>query len=492
MKQSKIFSQIASVYIVLPFLIFVSTWIKSIIAIPLLLCVLYCLYKVCKDSPELWMPEWSKQNILKIIIICLFIILWCYSSGVGKYVFQNPDHMWRNTIFNILVEYDWPVINYEIIGDNIGKMEASGMIYYIGFWLPSAVIGKIFGVGAGYFAQLIWAVMGIILVYYFICVHQKKVLIWPLFVFIFFSGLDALGIFIKEIGMDTVRSWNTHLEWWGGAYQYSSMTTQLYWTFNQSIPAWLCTILAYSQKNNRNLVFILACCMLTSTIPFVGLLLLVVFWCLERKYECKEAMTLREKGKKYVISLIKDTCTVQNVLGGGIIGIMSFIYLCGNSSAGQVGMKGYQNNLSTLFVFLLVDIGIYFQLIYQFNKKNKIYYYNLVCLCIIPLIRVGYSNDFCMRASIPALFLLTLWVVDALKKTWEQRKRVLCVGIIFALLIGAATPLAEMYRTITETYTRKTNGQTVYAEDRDSVSLLNESNFSGDIEDNFFFKYFAK
>lgn len=492
MKQSKIISQIASVYIVLPFLIFISTWIKLPIAIPMLVAVLYCLYKVCKNSPSLWMPEWNKQNILKIIIICLFVSLWVYSSGVGKYVFQNADHIWRNAIFNILVEYDWPVINHEIIGDNIGKMEACGMIYYIGFWLPSAVVGKIFGIDAGYFVQLIWAILGILLVYYFICVHMKKIAIWPLFVFVFFSGLDALGIFIREIGMDTLRSWGTHLEWWGDSYQYSSMTTQLYWTFNQSIPAWLCTIIAYSQKNNKNLVFILACCMLTSTIPFVGLLLLVAFLCLDRKYECKEQTTPKERVKNHIINLIKDTCTVQNVLGGGIIGIMSFIYLCGNSSANQVGMKQYQNNLSVLLIFLLVEIGVYFQLIYRYNRKNKLYYYNFICLCIIPLIRVGYSNDFCMRASIPALFLLTLWVMEALQKSWRQKKIVLCISMIVALSIGAATPIAEMYRTITETYTRKANGQVVCAEDRDSIMLLNESNFSGDIEDNFFFKYFAR
>lgn len=36
-----------------------------------------------------------------------------------------------------------------------------GLIYYIGYWLPAAVVGKVFGLTAGYYFQYVWAIIGI-------------------------------------------------------------------------------------------------------------------------------------------------------------------------------------------------------------------------------------------------------------------------------------------------------------------------------------------
>lgn len=71
--------------------------------------------------------------------------------------------------------------------------DGRGMVYYIGFWLPAAAIGKFFGIAAGYVAQYVWAVFGICVFYALICLWRKKVMVWPLFVIVFFSGLDVVG-----------------------------------------------------------------------------------------------------------------------------------------------------------------------------------------------------------------------------------------------------------------------------------------------------------
>ena len=65
-------------------------------------------------------------------------------------------------------------------------------------------------------------------------------------------------------------------------------------------------------------------------------------------------------------------------------------------------------------------------------------------------------------------------------------------GLLIVLLIGSVTPVLEIKRTWTYTYERINAGETVYAEDSDIVEVLNSGNFSGDISDNFFFKYIAK
>lgn len=65
---------------------------------------------------------------------------------------------------------------------------------------------------------------------------------------------------------------STHLEWWAVDFQFTSMTSQLFWVFNQAIPAWVATIMIMTQKHCKNMLFILSLMMLSSTIPFVGLI----------------------------------------------------------------------------------------------------------------------------------------------------------------------------------------------------------------------------
>ena len=108
------------------------------------------------------------------------------------------------------------------------------------------------------------------------------------------------------------------------------MTTQLFWVFNQAIPAWVCTMMDFIQRNNRSLVFILACCMLQGTFPFIGLGLLVLFWLFSRRYEIGKGIKGKEKRVIHIQMWIKDTFSMQNVVGGGIVGICSFLYFKGN------------------------------------------------------------------------------------------------------------------------------------------------------------------
>ena len=132
------------------------------------------------------------------------------------------------------------------------------------------------------------------------------------------------------------------------------------------------------------------------------------------------------------------------------------------------------------------------ELIDEYQKKNKLYYFNMICLCFFPLIRVGTFSDFCMRASIPALFLLCLWVIEAIQQSGREKERMLYMGLLFVFLVGSVTPIGEMSRTITENYKRYINNQTIYADEVPITEILDAGNFSGNIEHNFFFEYIAK
>lgn len=493
--ETKGITLITYIYLVLPFLIFSIGWFRAYIAVPVAIIVAYCGWKAWREAPSFWCPEINLDSIVKICFIATVLGIWIFYSGVGKLAWQNKDHLYRNAIFQVLVDYKWPVYNWDIIEGIYSKGTATSLIYYIGFWLPAAVVGKLFGLSAGYLFQVVWAWVGVILVYYYLCARKRKLVIWPVVLLIFFSGLDILGVFATGTNIFTISN-DSHIEWWVGTYQYSSMTTQLFFVFNQAIPAWLVTIFAMEQKNNRSLIFLLSTLELTSTFPFVGLIPYTAFWMLSRFYELPHREVHRRKRLiLWMNSFLKDSLTIQNLLGGGLIGILSFFYLWGNIAATGVASQSVSSIVSHIpwiryFIFIILEVGIYLALIYKYHKKEAVYYVTAGLLILIPLMK-GYSGDFCMRASIPALFVLLLLIHDALEQAYRCRDKLILTALVIALCIGSVTSVHELIRPLRKTIESESNGLS-YNETLPLNIILNGGNFSGSTDGNFFFEYIAK
>ena len=131
---------------------FLIGFLRVYIAIPLAYVVVYCAYRACRN---LYDPECKIEiNGKWYIWVCLFVlvVLWIYFSGIGSFSFQNGDHIVRNPIFRDLINYKWPVI-YDLskMSQNITSITGTDkvmFVYYFAYWLPSAVVGKIFGEAA--------------------------------------------------------------------------------------------------------------------------------------------------------------------------------------------------------------------------------------------------------------------------------------------------------------------------------------------------------
>lgn len=356
------------------------------------------------------------------------------------------------------------------------------MIYYIGFWLPAACVGKLFGLEAGYTAQVIWAILGICIVYYLICVYRKKVDLLPVVFLIFFSGLDYVGTWILgEEGINLNLA--LHLEWWAYDIQFTSMTAQLFWVFNQAIPAWISTALILTQKNCKSMMFILSLTMLTSTIPFVGLIPIVIYLYIKRVRVDRSSW--------------KEIFTVQNIIGVVVVGGCVFLYLAGNISGGvvrreQAGFTVVEPaaRLLKYLLFYFLEFGVYLYFICRYRKRDSMVHLITIILVICPFIKVGYGYDFCMRASVPALFILMLMCMETLERIRLDGKKFLLVGYCVVLLLGAITPFNEINRSVRETFWRTTNGESVrYPEISIENELLYAKNFSGKVDGNFFYQY---
>lgn len=494
-------------YLVLPTLIFFIGWMKWYWAFVLGILVSFaCIRGFSQsmfDRNLVIQSHVERKVMLKAFVL---IALWVYLSGIGGYCYQNKDHEIRSAIFRALVEYDWPVISAD---------GSRGLIYYIGFWLPSACVGKLFGLEAGYAAQYIWAVVGIYIAYYLICVYRQKADLLPVAFLVFFSGLDYVGTWIlREKGMDINLS--LHLEWWAVDIQFTSMTAQLFWVFNQAIPAWVATGLVLVQKNCKNILFILSLLMLSSTIPFVGLIPVAIYLYVRRVMENRKRLT--------------EVLTFQNLTGVLAVGVGIFLYLAGNVYGGMflpnpyavqnmsgnlmIGKSAFLNLAShaagtivmeteavvrepaaqclKYMLFFFLEFGVYLYFICQYRKKDPLLYLIVGILLICPFIQVGNNGDFCMRASVPSLFILMLLCMETFEKIRLDGKKYLFAGYCIVLLLGAITPFNEINRGVRTTFWKVENGESVRYPEVPVEDVLTKKNFSGEIEGNLFYKYLGK
>lgn len=497
------------IYLTIPFIIFSLGYLKIWIALPIAAVVIISLYLSLASIPDLKVPAIDKKAIFKIGIIMLILFTWVFLSGIGKIAWQNGDHNYRNGIYEALVEQQWPVGHGYLSGEGT---DIGMLVYYIGFWMLPSVFGKIFGIEAGYMFQVFWAMLGLTLVYGLICVWRKKISVWPLIVFVFFSGMDIIFNNLFSNFKANIFSVD-FLEFAVGRYCYSSFFVGVSAVFNQTIAAWLVVMALLLQKTNKNLVFLLSSVMLSAVFPFIGLIPFVVYWALSKYEEKEETKELSwfTRGKVF----LKNFCTFQNIAGGGTVGIISYLYLKGNNSGqniqpfidmADIVFKGekdrfaatanvivgignipdmldgiMQNPIVVYCSFILLEVGVYFIVTYSKHKKNKLYYIMLVSLLIIPFIQVGSFVDFCMRASIPAILLLYLFVVEYL----EQGKRnLMYVVLIGTLVISSLSAFHEMGRAIL--YWDKPRQTPVRVE-----MICQGGNFGGSL-DTFFFQKLCK
>jgi membrane protein len=192
LRKSRIPLLLAYGYLFLPFLLFAGGWLKWYVAAPVIAALLYVFYRMARGAPALWSPVWNRRAVWKLLAILCVIAVWVFFSGIGKFTFQNEDHNTRNVMFDMLVEGDWPLVYENPPAEYYGEPVA--FTYYLGFWLPAALVGKAFGLAAGRVAQVVWAALGIAIFYSLVLANfVKKLIVWPLFLFIFFSGMDIVG-----------------------------------------------------------------------------------------------------------------------------------------------------------------------------------------------------------------------------------------------------------------------------------------------------------
>lgn len=456
------------------------------------------------------------RNILIAVVIASFAYV--FFCGVGRLWSQSDDFLWRNAIFRDLVVRKWPVFYDAYDG---------ALSYYIGTWLPAAIIGKcVFLLGAGTeasfmvanIAVLIYCTVGMSILFLLLFMHfnvsspKKAALV--IIGLVFFSGMDFVG---NEFKID---SW--HIEWWALTFQYSSLTTCMCWVFNQTIIPWVCTALLLHEKTVSNYVLIGMACLFCGPFPFIGFFIFCVALGLKRLLEKVKA----KEGAKFA----KEVFSIPNICS-----ILFIFPVVGSFLTANTMMSNYESeeavflpptwcfeNYVLYILFMLFEFGIFAILIAKAFKKNYLFYVMLAELIVFPLFNVGINSDLTMRGSIPAIFMLFVFCYQYLltnkavtprhpkakehKESFESlisRINLFYIILAFCLLIGAVTPGVELARGFGRVYYRGFNDRStdlVVTLDRDYNPVPYEekdawppTNFVAvNYENTLFFKVFAK
>lgn len=271
----------AVLYAAVPVAVFLLGWLKLYWGIPaaaLLAAGVLGLRPGRKEPSAAAAEKAACVPVWALAVVLVFALAWCLLGGQGGYFYQNSDFANRNGVLHDLVNYPWPVYYQSGSGGFGNHGNPFALVYYICHWLLPALAGKLVlavtgAAGAAWlaanFALFVWTGLGVFLVFCLLAVTlrpQSWVALLAVCVgFMAFSGLDIVGTvwMHQDVGF--------HIERWAGVNEYSSMTTCLFWVFNQTVVPWLMTLCVLNEKRVEHYALLGLLALPFGPLPFVGL-----------------------------------------------------------------------------------------------------------------------------------------------------------------------------------------------------------------------------
>ena len=109
-----------------------------------------------------------------------------------------------------------------------------------------------------------------------------------------------------------------------------------------------------------------------------------------------------------------------------------------------------QKAFTTYLIFVLIEIGLYYIVIGLNAHKFRFYLVTLIGLVLIPLVKIGYYNDWALKVPVPLLFLLMIIVIE---RYYQERNKLRRYAILTVLFLGYLTSIVELQRNISGTFT---------------------------------------
>ena len=497
-------------FLTIPLFMFFMGYLKLIVGIPLTLIfgglLLYAVSD-CANDPDghkLSLSETTLEvPVSYIIVFAVTALLISYVSGVGEYIYSLQDHEYRRAILRDLIDYDWPVIyNYktqtnpeviEIFKNATGNRAFS---YYFIYWMPAALVGKMFGFNAGNLVLFLWNSVGIFLSFLGASAAIKKFTYWVPFIFVFFSGLDAIPNMVYELTQYDGWRW---FEGYVTSMSYVSNFREMASVFNQMIPCFLVVCLLMMSFNVRSLGLTSGILFCYSPWAVFGILPMVIATLCSKKHRASK-----------VSRTITNALSPSNIASAMFILLIFGSYYMTNSAA--VSYKGFAweyfdsplKFVIAYIVFVLVEVIPFALILYKSEKSNIVYWAAFATLLILPFYRISEMNDFTMRGSMPALFFFSIALTGIVaeimdkkntpttKKGWLKPAAVMLTVII--MMFTTLLNLFVIFGSIIEgdPGAEENIGSFGNINQAEYAEVIQEQFFAEGYEDSFFYKYFAR
>lgn len=266
----------AVLYIYFPLLLFVGGWLRGSIAIPLLgtfACVFYKRYFKNRSKQE------NDIVIGKSVALLVLagIVVWLTASGIGGFCKQSGDWHKHNAILHDLINYNWPV-QYSLPEGGRGLLS-----YYIVSYLFPALVGKVSGFRWAEFAMLFQSIVGVCIVWLYLCHflkmelgnNRKQLFLFGLLIVFggaVLAGKMVYGYFQPEDVSDSFHWFSNQIR-----IQYSGHIVLMRWVFPQTIVPWLAVMLFLENPDKiEDFVWIGLPVFMYSCFAFTGLLPLYI------------------------------------------------------------------------------------------------------------------------------------------------------------------------------------------------------------------------
>jgi hypothetical protein len=427
----------AIAYLTLPVVIFLIGWFQLWVALPLLACIAYSLWPVITarrpSGPRF--PVSPLQISIAVTVGCA----WCVLGGADHVFFANADWHVRDAVLHDLVASPWPV-GYGLVDGEESLLRAP-----LAFYLPAALVGKSAGLLAAHAVMGVWTALGaslFLLQVLSLVSSRASAAFLTAAVIVFFSGFDIIGNIINT-GPRFLANWDIalHLEWWAGSYQYSSMTTQLFWVPNHALGGWLMIGLMSRMPSDSSLdamlPILVVAAALWSPLSAVGVVPFVA-WRLFRRLEHEGLWSLPDPRVWVPALLVGAAVTSYLILDPG-----------GIAKGFSVGKGGASDSVSDLLrqaQFFLLEAGFIGLAVLLIRRSSDVVV-ALVVLALLPLTYLGPANDLVMRGSIPSLAVLAIGACLSLStEGTDPRLRRKKIVLLCLLAIGAVTPVQEFAR----------------------------------------------
>ena len=426
-----VFFAICAAYLTIPIVIFLTGYLKPWIGIPAALLMMVCTVFSCRDfckGPEKKLSDQSssftgmKMPLKYLIILAVISLVTVFVSGVGEYIYSMVDHVFRRAIFNDLINYKWPVIydyktqiNPRVISV-LGKTEGTtALVYYTTFWMPSALVGKLFGTAAGNVFLLIWTSLGVWLTLVGTTLFIRRISWAVPIIFITFSGLDALPNLVYEL---TEYDGYMAVEHWLPTFAYMSNFTQLSNVFNQCVPIWVVTVMLMLSSNVRSAGYIGSLSFAYSPWASIGMIPMALALAFRKELQ-------PEKRSNVILQILNPFGIISCAV---MLGIYGPYYMVSTSASDESGFSWtFCRNFGEFLLFwlllMIIEVVPFVLVLWKKQKKEPLFIASVITLALIPVYRISYFNDFSMRASLPALFIISVMFTELFAVMFAEEKQ---------------------------------------------------------------------